>query len=67
MSFLRFWYEFLFGDDPVITVGVVGALAITAAVAHSTDAPAWWIAVAAVLVVLPLSVLKAARRERQAK
>jgi hypothetical protein len=50
-----------FGDDPQLTVGVVAALVVTAAIAGNTTTPAWWIAAVAVLVFLPLSVRGAVR------
>lgn len=58
---LRFVYEFLFGDDPLVTLGVVAALVVAATIARNTTMPAWWIAVLAVLILLPLSIASAAR------
>jgi hypothetical protein len=60
-SFLAFWYDFIVGDDRRIAVGVVLVLALTWVVSR-TGAPSWWLLPAAVLVVLPLSLWRAARR-----
>ena len=59
-AFGAFWYDFVVGDDWRVAVGVVLALAVTAAVA-TTSVPAWWILPAAVAVLLPLSLWRAVR------
>jgi hypothetical protein len=51
--FLGFWWDFVVGDDWRVAAGVVVAVAVTAALAHSGIA-AWWLpplATAAVLSV----------------
>ncbi|MGB9303749.1 MAG: hypothetical protein WCB92_08735 [Mycobacterium sp.] len=53
-----FFYEFTFGDDWQVALGVVAALAVAAGISHSTALPTWWIAVVAVLVLLPLSIYR---------
>jgi hypothetical protein len=53
-------WEFVVGDDPLTALGVVVALGATAAIA-SAGAPAWWVMPLAVLVLLALSVRRAAR------
>jgi hypothetical protein len=60
-AFLRFWYDFVVGDDWRIAVAVVAALAVTGLVAH-TAVPAWWVLLATVLVLLPLSLRTAPRQ-----
>jgi hypothetical protein len=60
-AFLRFWYDFLVGDDWRIAAAVVTALALTGLVALTT-VPAWWVLPATVLVLLPLSLRTATRR-----
>jgi hypothetical protein len=60
-AFGAFWYDFVVGDDWRIAVGVVIALAVTAAVSH-TGFPAWWILPAAVALLLPATVWRARRR-----
>jgi hypothetical protein len=59
----RFWYAFIVGDDWRVAVAVVAALAVTV-VLTVAGLPAWWVLPAAVVVVLPLSVLRAARTGR---
>jgi hypothetical protein len=63
-AFGAFWYDFIVGDDWVVALGVLLALAITYAVSRLTDAPVWWIVVVAVAILLPLSVFRATRRRR---
>ena len=63
-AFGAFWYEYIIGDDWVVALGVTLALAITFAVSRSTDTPVWWIIVAAVAILLPLSVFRALGRRR---
>jgi hypothetical protein len=59
MAFLRFWYDFIVGDDWRVAAGVVVALALTAALAHDGVA-AWWLMPAAVVAIL-LGSLRRAR------
>ena len=59
----RFWYAFVVGDDWRVAVAVVAALAVTGVLA-AAGLPAWWVLPAAVIVVLSLSVLRAARTGR---
>jgi hypothetical protein len=60
-AFGAFWYDFVIGDDWVLAVGVVLALAITALVA-SMSPTGWWILPAAIVIVLPLSVWRGTRQ-----
>ncbi len=53
-------WEFIVGDDWATALGVVIALALTAAVA-GTGASAWWIMPLAVVGLLALSLWRAAR------
>lgn len=55
-----FWYDFVVGDDWRVAVAVVGALLVTAIVA-AAGIPAWWVLPVAAVVVLALSLLRAAR------
>jgi len=59
----RFWYAFVVGDDWRVAVAVVAALAATGVLAVA-GLPAWWVLPTAVVVVLPLSVLRGARTGR---
>lgn len=61
VTFGRFWYDFIVGDDWRIAAAVVVALTITVALAHGGVA-AWWVLPAAVTAVLGLSVTRAAKR-----
>jgi len=63
-GFLRFWYEFVVGDDWRIALGVVLALAATSAVSR-TSAPSWWLLPVAVVVLLPTSLWRAVRSARR--
>jgi hypothetical protein len=53
-------WEFVAGDDWLTALGVVLALVLTALVAE-TSVAAWWIMPLAVLVLLALSIRRAAR------
>ena len=56
MRFLRFWSDFLIGDDWTIALGVVLAVAVTALLAGAGVA-AWWLPPIAVVVLLGRSLL----------
>jgi hypothetical protein len=60
-NFLRFWYDFIVGDDWVAAAGVVLAL-IAAALLAQRGLNAWWVMPAAVAVLLAISIGRAARR-----
>ena len=59
-GFGRFWWDFVVGDDWVAAALVVIAIGATAAVAAS-DIATWWVMPLAVLVVLAVSLRRAAR------
>jgi uncharacterized membrane protein len=59
-SVVRFWYGFIVGDDWTVAVGVVAALGLTAVLAHA-GVPAWWLLPVAVVALLALSLIRAAR------
>ena len=63
-AFGAFWYDFIVGDDWLVALGVLLALAITYATSRITDGPVWWIVFVAVAILLPLSVLRATRHRR---
>ena len=63
-GFGAFWCDFIVGDDWLVALGVLLALAITYAAGRITDAPVWWIVVAAVAILLPHSVFRATRDRR---
>jgi hypothetical protein len=58
VAFLRFWYDFIVGDDWRVATGVVGALALTAVLAHH-GVTAWWLMPAAVVAILLGSLRRA--------
>jgi hypothetical protein len=60
MRFVRFWWDFIVGDDPLAALGVAAAIGATAALA-AADVTAWWLLPVAVLVVLYASLRRAAR------
>ncbi len=60
MSLLRGIWDFVVGDDWITAAGVVVALGLTAIVAGA-GATAWWIMPPAVLLLLALSLRRAAR------
>jgi hypothetical protein len=62
--FCSFWYDFVVGDDWRVALTVVAALAVTVAVNRLTGSAPWWIVVAAVVAVLPLSIYRAIRNHR---
>lgn len=59
-----FWYDFVIGDDWRVAVGVVLALLLTFALSRTTNVAAWWLVPVAVMVLLPASIYRAARRTR---
>ncbi|HEX6402499.1 MAG TPA: hypothetical protein VF003_04960 [Pseudonocardiaceae bacterium] len=61
IALLRFCYDFVVGDDWRVALGVATALALTYGIS-ATSIPAWWILPAAVAILLPLSLWRAARR-----
>jgi hypothetical protein len=61
-GFGAFWYDFVVGDDWRNAVAVVLALLVTYVVAEA-GFPEWWIVPLAVAVILPVSVLRAARQK----
>jgi uncharacterized membrane protein len=60
LNFLRFWYDFIVGDDWTVAVGVVIALGLAALLARA-DLPSWWLLPAAVALLLATSVWRVAR------
>jgi len=59
-AFLRFWYEFIVGDDWLVAAGVIVAIALTALLA-TTSIPAWWVMPVAVVALLLGSLRRALR------
>jgi hypothetical protein len=63
VGFLRFWYEFIVGDDWRIALSVAVAIGLTA-VLVSWGITAWWLMPIAVVAIL-LSSLRRAVGARQ--
>jgi hypothetical protein len=61
-AFLRFWYDFIVGDDWTIAAGVTLALVVTFVLAHS-GVTAWFVLPAIVASGLWLSLLRATRTD----
>ena len=60
VAFLRFWYDFIVGDDWRVAAGIGVALAMTALLAGG-DVAAWWVMPVAVILVTWLSLRRAIR------
>ena len=61
VAFLRFWYDFIIGDDWLVAAGIVVAISLTALLADH-DIAAWWLMPLAVVALLGASLLRAVRR-----
>ena len=61
--FCRFWYDFVVGDDWLVAAGVVISLALTYGLSR-TAVPTWWLVPLFLVLLLPLSLWRAARRRR---
>ena len=61
-TFGAFVYDFVIGDDWTVAVAVTVALALTYGVSR-TSVPAWWLVPVAVLLILPFSLWRVARRK----
>ncbi len=62
-AFLRFWWDFVVGDDWRVAVGLAVSIVLTWVLERSGIA-AWWLLPVAVALVLAGSVLREARRLR---
>ena len=63
-QFGAFWYDFIVGDDWRVALTVALALATTVVVNRLTGAALWWIVVAAVGAVLPMTIYWATRNQQ---
>jgi hypothetical protein len=59
-AFLRFWWDFIVGDDPWVAAGLAVALGVTWVLADH-DVNAWWLLPVAVAFLLVESVRREAR------
>jgi hypothetical protein len=62
-SFLRFWWNFIAGDDWRVAAGIVVALSLTALLEHN-GIDAWWLLPVAVGLLLAGSLRRASARLR---
>jgi hypothetical protein len=62
-SFLRFWWNFIAGDDWRVAAGIVVALSLTALLEHN-GIDAWWLLPIAVGLLLAGSLWRASTQER---
>jgi hypothetical protein len=60
LGFLRFWYDFIVGDDWTVAAGVIAALAVTSILARG-GMSAWWLLPVVVGGLLFFSLQRAAR------
>jgi len=60
VSFGRFWYDFIVGDEWRLAVGVVVILCLTALIEYA-GVPAWWFLLLAVGGLLSYVVRRAAK------
>jgi hypothetical protein len=61
VRFLRFWWDFVVGDDWRAALGIAIAI-VLAAVLVAAGVNAWWLIPAAVLLVLALSLRREAAK-----
>ena len=61
MRFLRFWWDFVVGDDWRAALGVVVALGATAAIV-AAGVDAWWLMPIAIALILYISLRREATR-----
>ena len=61
ISFGRFWWDFIVGDDWRVAAGVAVALGLTSLLTHE-DVNAWWLLPPAVALLLAGSLWRATRR-----
>jgi hypothetical protein len=60
VAFVRFWWDFIVGDDWRVAVAVIAAIGLTAVIADAGVA-AWWVMPVAVVLALLASLRRATR------
>lgn len=60
VSFARFWYDFIVGDDWRIALSILATLIVIVLAVHSR-VPAWWILPPVVIVTLGASLWRESR------
>jgi hypothetical protein len=61
IAFLKFWYDFIVGDDWTIAASIAGAIGVTLWLVHS-NIQAWWLLPNAAILTLGVSLWRTARR-----
>lgn len=64
-GFIRFWWEFIIGDDWLVALAVIVGLAATYTVTHASNVPIWWLLPVVVVLVLPISIVRLLRRSHR--
>lgn len=59
MQFLRFWFDFIIGDDWRVAAGVAASVLLSALIVHR-DLNAWWVMAIGVGVTLAVSLWREA-------
>jgi hypothetical protein len=59
MQFLRFWYDFIIGDDWLVAAGVVASVLLSALLVHQ-GLNAWWVMPIGIGVTLAVSLWREA-------
>jgi hypothetical protein len=57
VGFIRFWYDFIIGDDWTIAVSVALSVVATFWLVHS-NIQAWWLLPLAAIITLGVSLLR---------
>lgn len=63
VSFVKFWYGFIIGDDWTMAAAVAVGLAVTALL-HAKGVGIWWLVPLIVIVVVGFDLERASRRAR---
>jgi len=61
-AFLKFWYDFIVGDDWTIAASITVAIAVTYWLVQS-NIQAWWLLPAVAIVTLGVSLWRAVQAE----
>ncbi len=61
-AFGIFWYDFIFGDDWKIAVGVISGLGLSAVVVHIFRTSVWWLMPLTVMSTLAISLRLSLKR-----
>ena len=62
IAFLKFWYDFIIGDDWTIAASIAVAIAVTFWLVH-WNIQTWWLLPVAAILTLGVSLWRTARAE----